>query len=97
MKEITVRRMNVRDIDGVLRIDEKITGRPHAAYYESKCEAYIKRSPDTCLVAETAGRVVGFVLADVRGWEFGAKLSGWLEVVGVEPSFQNRGVSRAQN
>ena len=94
MKEINVRQMNVRDIDGVLRIDEKITGRPHEAYYESQCEAYIKRAPDTCLVAEHRGHVVGFVLGDVRGWEFGAKLAGWLEVLGVDPAYRGRGVSR---
>ena len=94
MKEIVVRKMNVRDIDGVLRIDEKITGRPHAAYYESQCEAYVKRAPDTCLVAEHRGHVVGFVLGDVRGWEFATKLAGWLEVLGVDPAYQGGGVSR---
>ncbi len=48
-------------IDQVLRLDEKLTGRPHAAYYESKCDAYIKRAPDICLVAEHRNHVVGFV------------------------------------
>ncbi|MCA1817483.1 MAG: GNAT family N-acetyltransferase [Acidobacteria bacterium] len=95
MKDLSVRRMTVGDIDEVLRLTEQITDKPHAAYYASLCDAYVKRSPDTCLVAEGGGRVVGFLLADVRGWEFGAKLSGWLEVVGVEPSHQSRGVSRA--
>ena len=95
MRDMTVRKMTVRDIDEVLRLDEKITGRPHAAYYESKCDAYIKRAPESCLVAEHGGRVVGFVLGDVRGWEFAAGLSGWLEVIGVDPDYQGRGVSRA--
>ena len=95
MKDLSVRRMSVGDIDEVLRLTEAITDKPHAAYYASLADAYVKRSPDTCLVAEGGGRIVGFLLADVRGWEFGAKLSGWLEVIGVEPSFQSRGVSRA--
>ncbi len=94
MQEIVVRKMTVRDIDQVLRLDEKITGRPHAAYYESKCDAYIKRAPDTCLVAEHRNHVVGFVLGDVRGWEFATELAGWLEVLGVDPDYQGRGVSR---
>jgi flavin-dependent dehydrogenase/ribosomal protein S18 acetylase RimI-like enzyme len=95
MKDIKVRRMTVRDIDELLRINEKITGKPHAAYYETKAADYIGRSPTTCLVAEHGGRVVGFVMGDVRGWEFGAKLAGWLEVIGVDPSYHNRGVSSA--
>ena len=95
MPDVNVRNMTVRDIDEVLRIDEKITGKPHAAYYESKAASYISRGPEYCLVAEHRGRVVGFVLGDVRGWEFAAELSGWMEIIGVDPEYHGRGVSRA--
>jgi flavin-dependent dehydrogenase/ribosomal protein S18 acetylase RimI-like enzyme len=95
MPDIVVRNMTVRDIDEVLRIDEKITGHPHAAYYETKAASYISRGPDYCLVAEHRSRVVGFVMGDVRGWEFAAELSGWLEVIGVDPDYHGQGVSRA--
>jgi ribosomal protein S18 acetylase RimI-like enzyme len=79
----------------MMRIDEKIPGLPHSAYYQSKAAAYIRRAPDSCLVAEQGGRVVGFVLGDVRGWEFATELSGWLEIIGVDPDCQGQGVSRA--
>ncbi|MGB7924526.1 MAG: GNAT family N-acetyltransferase [Pyrinomonadaceae bacterium] len=95
MQDLAVRRMTVRDIDEVLRIDEKITGKPHSAYYQSKAAAYIARAPDYCLVAEHRDRVVGFVLGDVRGWEFAAELSGWMEVIGIDPDYHGQGVSRA--
>jgi flavin-dependent dehydrogenase/ribosomal protein S18 acetylase RimI-like enzyme len=95
MPDINIRNMTVRDIDEVLRIDEKITGHPHAAYYETKAASYISRGPEYCLVAEQRNRVVGFVLGDVRGWEFAAELSGWLEVIGVDPDYHGQGVSRA--
>jgi flavin-dependent dehydrogenase/ribosomal protein S18 acetylase RimI-like enzyme len=95
MQDLNVRRMTVRDIDQVLRLDEKITSKPHAAYYESKAAAYISRAPEYCLVAEHRDRVVGFVLGDVRGWEFATELSGWLEIIGVDPDYQGQGVSRA--
>jgi ribosomal protein S18 acetylase RimI-like enzyme len=95
MQDLKVRRMTVRDIDQVLRLDEKITGKPHAAYYESKAAAYISRAPEYCLVAEHRDHVVGFVLGDVRGWEFASALSGWLEIIGVDPDYHGQGVSRA--
>ena len=95
MKNLIVRKMTVRDIDGVLRIDEKITGLPHKAYFESKAAAIIKRSPDYCLVAEHQDRIIGFVLGDVRGWEFATELSGWLEIIGIDPDYHGQGVSRA--
>lgn len=95
MQDLTVRRMTVRDIDEVMRIDEKITGKPHAAYYESKAAAYISRAPEYCLVAEHRDRVVGFVLGDVHGWEFAAEFAGRLEIIGVDPEYHGQGVSRA--
>ncbi|HEX8492964.1 MAG TPA: GNAT family N-acetyltransferase [Pyrinomonadaceae bacterium] len=95
MQDLTVRKMTVRDIDEVMRIDEKITGKPHAAYYESKAAAYISRAPEYCLVAEHRDRVVGFVLGDVHGWEFASVLAGWLEIIGVDPEYHGQGVSRA--
>jgi flavin-dependent dehydrogenase/N-acetylglutamate synthase-like GNAT family acetyltransferase len=95
MQDFVVRRMTVRDIDEVLRIDEKITGKPHSAYYQSKAAAYIARAPEYCLVAEHRDRVIGFVLGDVRGWEFAAELSGWLEIIGIDPDYHGQGVSRA--
>jgi flavin-dependent dehydrogenase/ribosomal protein S18 acetylase RimI-like enzyme len=95
MTEITVRQMTERDIDEMMRIDEKITGLPHSAYYQSKAAAYIKRAPESCLVALQRDRVVGFVLGDVRGWEFATELSGWLEIIGIDPEYQGQGISRA--
>lgn len=95
MQDLTVRRMTVRDIDEVMRIDEKITGKPHAAYYESKAAAYISRAPEYCLVAEHRDRVVGFVLGDVHGWEFAAELAGWLEIIGIDTDYHGQGVSHA--
>lgn len=91
----TIRRMTVRDIDAVMAIDQKITGRPHAAYWESKAAAFIAGEPDACLVAEDAGgRVVGFLLGGTRGWSYGVERHGWLEVMGVDPDAQGKGVSR---
>ncbi|MGA9995674.1 MAG: GNAT family N-acetyltransferase [Pyrinomonadaceae bacterium] len=95
MKDLAVRQMTERDIDGVLRIDERITGLPHAAYYESKAAANIARAPEYCLVAERGGQIVGFVLGNIHGWEFGTELTGWLEIIGVDPQLHGQGISRA--
>ncbi|HEX8097268.1 MAG TPA: GNAT family N-acetyltransferase, partial [Pyrinomonadaceae bacterium] len=95
MQNTIVRQMTERDIDEIMRISEKITGLPQSAYYQTKAAAYIRRAPEYCLVAERRGRLVGFVLGDVRGWEFATELSGWLEIIGVDPSFHGQGVGRA--
>jgi len=93
--QITIRRMTVRDIDAVMRIDEKITSRPHAAFLESAAAEYVAHEPQACLVAEDRdGRVVGFLLAGTRGWAYGVERYGWLDAIGVEPDAQGQGVSR---
>jgi len=92
---ITVRRMRTQDAEAVLRIDEKIIGLPHEAQWESRIIEHLSSNPLGCLVAEMGGKVVGFILGDIRGWEFGIPKSGWIEIVGVDPEFHAKGVARA--
>ena len=92
---VTVRRMRTQDADAVLRINERITGRPYEAQWASKIIDDINRNPLGCLVAEEGGEIVGFILGDIRGWEFAIPKSGWIEIVGVDPRFQGKGVARA--
>lgn len=92
---VTVRRMKTQDADAVLRINERITGRPYEAQWASKIIDDINRNPLGCLVAEEGGEIVGFILGDIRGWEFAIPKSGWIEIVGVDPRFQGKGVARA--
>jgi ribosomal protein S18 acetylase RimI-like enzyme len=92
---VTVRRMRTQDAEAILRIDEKITGTPHEAQWESKIIEHMSNHPLGCLVAEVDGDVVGFILGDIRGWEFAIPKSGWIEIVGVDPQFHGKGVARA--
>lgn len=91
---LEIRRMTARDTESVLRINAAITGRPPEAQWESRIIDYVTRNPLGCLVAEEAGTVVGFVIGDIRGWEFAIPKSGWIEIVGVDPKCQGRGVAR---
>ena len=43
------------------------------------------RSSQVSLVAEVEGDVVGFILGDVSGWEFGVPNTiGWIDTIGVK-------------
>jgi ribosomal protein S18 acetylase RimI-like enzyme len=86
--------MTTQDAEAVLAINEKITGRPHEAQWESRIIDALTRNPLGCLVAEAEGRIVGFIFGDIRGWEFAIPKSGWIEIVGVDPEFQGLGVAR---
>ncbi|NNF83628.1 MAG: GNAT family N-acetyltransferase [Deltaproteobacteria bacterium] len=91
---VTVRRMRTQDSEDVLRIDEKITGTPNEAQWESRIIDQMTRNPLGCLVAEAKGEVVGFIFGEIRGWEFAIPKSGWIEIVGVDPEYHGKGVAR---
>ena len=47
------------------------------------------------LVAEMEGKVVGFILGDASGWEYGVPENiGWIDMIGVDPSYQKKGVAK---
>ncbi|MHB8584980.1 MAG: GNAT family N-acetyltransferase [Thermoplasmatota archaeon] len=49
----------------------------------------------TSFGAEIGGQLAGFVLADVRPWEFGAREAvGWILAIGVHPESQHHGVGK---
>ena len=47
------------------------------------------------LVAEAEGRVVGFVIGEVRDWEFGSPPCGWVFAIDVDPTVRQRGIGAA--
>ncbi len=95
MGEARIRALTELDIDGITRIDERITGRYRPDVWEQRVVYYIRRDPDAPKVAERDGAVVGFMLGEVRGGEFGLEEpTGWIEFFGVDPSARGGGIGR---
>ena len=93
--ELLVRPLTELDIDAISRIDAKVTGVFRPAFWEDRVAYYLRRDPESSRVAELSGRVVGFMLADLRGGEFGLEeTSAWIERFGVDPDVRGKGVGR---
>lgn len=92
--EVLVRDMKSDDIKSIIAIDKRIVGKERALSWQQKVERYLETYPLKCLVAEVSGKVVGFLLGDIRGWEYGVPSSGWLEIIGVDPEYQRHGIGR---
>ncbi len=91
---LRIRSLNESDLDAVVEIDRKILGKSRRDYWRRKI-AYADIYPRPSLVAEIEGKVVGFILGYVSGWEFGVPDTvGWIDTIGVDPDHQNRGVGK---
>jgi len=93
---VRVRSLSELDLGDIVRIMEQTRNQYQPDLWEDRLVYYLRRDPETSVVAELDGRVVGFMLGDVRAGEFGIdEASGWIEVIGVDPASSGRGVGRA--
>src|SRR3989442_13433810 len=95
MADVRIGPLTELDVEAVCRIDGRITARCRPEVWEQRIAYYIRRDPDSSQVAEVDGRVVGFMLGEVRGGEFGLdEPTGWVEFFGVDPSAREKGIGR---
>lgn len=94
LSSVNIRPMVAEDLDAIVEIDRRVLGKERPDYWK-KIIPPIQEYPFSSLVAEQEGKVIGFVLGEVSGWQFGVPDTiGWLSVIGVDPDYQNKGVAR---
>ena len=91
---ITIRPVRRADLDQVIAIDATVTGLEKRPYWASVYRRYGggERGVQQFLVALARGRVVGFVIGEVRDWEFGSPPCGWVFAIDVDPQARLGGV-----
>lgn len=99
---IRVRRVQAADISDVIALDAKVTDLSKPEYWNDIYRRYGRRrtSERFFLVAEVKTtrsdrHVVGFIIGEVRAWEFGSAPCGWVFALSVEPESRLRGVGSA--
>ncbi len=98
----TVRRVRAADIPHVIALDKRVTGLAKAKYWREVFERYGEGTGQErlFLVAEPhAGKgraaILGFIIGEVRAWEFGSAPCGWVFALSVEPRARLQGVGEA--
>ena len=93
--EVTIRPLDDTDLADIVTLDEKVSGAYRPEIWERRLVYYQRRDPEASAVAELDGRVVGFMLGEVRSGEFGLEEpTGWIEVMGVDPEVRGRSIGR---
>jgi ribosomal protein S18 acetylase RimI-like enzyme len=97
-----VRRVQAADMAQVIALDARVTKLAKADYWNDVFLRYGKRrlQERIFLVAETRTeraepRVVGFIIGEIRAWEFGSTPCGWVFALSVEPEMRLRNVGTA--
>jgi ribosomal protein S18 acetylase RimI-like enzyme len=91
---LLIRSLAVEDLGAIVEIDRKVLGKAREEYWKSKIEPPNTRYPQSRLVAEMDGKVIGVILGEVSGGEFGIPDTiGWISTIGVDPAYQHRGVA----
>lgn len=94
LQDVKIRPLSENDLNAVVRIDKRVLGRERRDFWKRKI-VYSDIYPRPSLVAEVDGKVVGFILGYVSGWEFGVPDSvGWIDTLGVDPDYQRKGIGR---
>ncbi|OPX95780.1 MAG: putative acetyltransferase [Syntrophorhabdus sp. PtaU1.Bin002] len=94
--KLSVRQLVKEDLDSIVEIDTKVLGETRRDYWVTKIIKQAEtRPPDASLVSEIDGKVVGFILGEVSGWEFKVPNNiGWIDTIGIDPDYQNRGIAK---
>src|SRR4030043_1926662 len=91
---LIIRPLVIEDLDAIVEIDRKVLGKVRKDYWKNKIDLSNARYPLSCLVAEMDGKVIGVILGEVSGWEFGIPDTvGWISTIGVDPAYQHRGIA----
>jgi len=105
-RKVTVRLAKAADIPQVIAVDAENTGLTKAEYWEDLFERYNSRATDGdddaqhksvkryrfFLIACEGDTVLGFIIGEVRAWEFGSPPCGWIFAIGVRGNTRQGGV-----
>ena len=93
-KGIKIRKIRAEDVSEIVAIQESILQKKVSKKWIQKVEGHLKKQEGVGFVALKDGRVVGFIIGEIKGEGFGLEQSGWIEVVGVHPRQMGVGIGR---
>lgn len=92
---LEIRPVRRTDLDAVIAIDTMVTGIEKRSYWNSLYRRYADAvaTGQHFLVAVRGDETIGFVIGEVRDWEFGAPPCGWVFAIDVHPQARLAGAA----
>lgn len=84
------------DLDTVIALDMVTTKEAKPDYWKGVFSHYVDsdRKDRLFLVAVANGTVVGFIVGEVRAWEFGSPPCGWVFALAVSPQEREMSIGK---
>jgi ribosomal protein S18 acetylase RimI-like enzyme len=99
---VRVRRVRAADIPDVIGLDTRVTKLSKAEYWNDVFRRYGKQRLHERFFLVAEGRtdkadphVLGFIIGEIRAWEFGSTPCGWVFALSVEPEMRLHNVGSA--
>ena len=92
--ESRVRPVQAGDLDQIIAIDAEVTGERKTDYWYELFHRYGAghSRQRLFLVAEAGREIQGFIIGEVRDWEFGSPPCGWVFGISVRPRARLAGI-----
>jgi len=96
ISQVTIRNAVSADLAAVIELDMANLQEEKPAFWRDMFKRFVENSSENriFLVAEAADLEVGFIVAEVRAWEFGSTPCGWVFALGVTPRSRELGVGK---
>lgn len=93
---VSIRNALPSDLDNVIALDKLGTKEEKPDYWPEVFAHYVTagKNDRLFLVAEANGKVVGFIIGEIRAWEFGSPPCGWVFALTVSPKAREMGIGK---
>ncbi len=93
-ERVGIRGASAEDLPAITALDAKTTGIPKPGYWKDLFARFGARGDGRAvLLAEVDGEPVGFIIGEIRAWEFGSPPCGWIFALSVDPGCRQGGVA----
>lgn len=91
-KDLLIRPARRSDFLPLVALDEEVTGISKRKYWKEAFARYASQGGHFFLVAERKNQMEGFILGEIRAWEFGEPPCGWVFAIQVRPRTRLKGL-----
>ena len=95
--EMELRPAGPSDLQKIINLDARVSGLGKKNYWIDLFQNLNNKDGSHLIVMESLGpshsnEILGFIVGEVRAWEFGSCPCGWIFAIGVSPDYRVQGI-----